>query len=385
MSKYKIIVGIMIMLLTLSCCSNPDTLSSEKTIITFNFISPNVRGIIDDINHTIILTVPFETDVTSLIPIITQTGSSINPPSEIAQDFTTPLTYTVTAEDLSTQDYIVSLDAYAGTGDVFILLLKNLTEEPVRGASVSVGPSSGVTSYDGNVSINVPVRIDTTTGDSRAERVAVSGRGIDGKTVDPGYITPLVGQTVYQTLYVNALGIKVSGRLQSSEFNSLYLAQNLCNSIIITSAEIPLAYLQPDINVDTGEFSINIPVDASYFYLIFSSPYFESTQIGPIYVGFEGDFSLPQPVTLIPIVRDVEGYIVDSHGTAVSLENGSMTISLGRSADYLNGSFLFRNVPVGLNLTINADTYNGETVTKEFNVPYDGNGYYSLGTLITSP
>ncbi|OGI71464.1 hypothetical protein A3B84_01740 [Candidatus Nomurabacteria bacterium RIFCSPHIGHO2_02_FULL_35_13] len=86
--------------------------SSLKTITTFNFGSliPEVVGVVDEVNHTIVLTVPFGTDVTTLVPnILISLGASINPSADVVQDFTNPVTYTVTAENSSTQDYIVTV------------------------------------------------------------------------------------------------------------------------------------------------------------------------------------------------------------------------------------------------------------------------------------
>ncbi len=62
---------------------------------------------------TIALTVPFGTDVTALVPTIVHTGVSVSPASGAAQDFTSPVTYTVTAEDTSTQVYLVTVTVAA--------------------------------------------------------------------------------------------------------------------------------------------------------------------------------------------------------------------------------------------------------------------------------
>jgi len=59
--------------------------------------------------NTISLTVPNGTGLTSLTPTITITGASVSPASGVAQDFTLPVDYTVTAADGSTKTYTVTV------------------------------------------------------------------------------------------------------------------------------------------------------------------------------------------------------------------------------------------------------------------------------------
>jgi hypothetical protein len=79
---------------------------SDKDITAFSIISPETEGIINGTNINIDL--PTGTPLTSLVSDITISGDSISPESGTAQDFTSPITYTVTAEDESTKDYLVS-------------------------------------------------------------------------------------------------------------------------------------------------------------------------------------------------------------------------------------------------------------------------------------
>ncbi|GAG83587.1 unnamed protein product, partial [marine sediment metagenome] len=85
--------------------------SSAKAITAFDFVAlePTVVGAINETEKTIALTVPFGTAVTALVPTITITGASVAPASGAAQDFTSPVDYTVTAEDASTQVYTVTV------------------------------------------------------------------------------------------------------------------------------------------------------------------------------------------------------------------------------------------------------------------------------------
>jgi uncharacterized protein (TIGR02145 family) len=85
------------------------TPSSSKEITAFNFAAPAAEGTISEASHTIDATLPSGTVVTALVPTIVHTGTSISPASEVAQDFTNPVVYTVTAADASTQDYTVTV------------------------------------------------------------------------------------------------------------------------------------------------------------------------------------------------------------------------------------------------------------------------------------
>src|SRR3989344_3186440 len=86
--------------------------SSEKAITSFSFksLTPNVDGIIDDTRHTITLSVRLGTNVAALLPTIDiSSGAYIYPNSNISQNFSSPVAYTVTAGNGSTQAYIVTV------------------------------------------------------------------------------------------------------------------------------------------------------------------------------------------------------------------------------------------------------------------------------------
>ncbi len=85
--------------------------SSGKLITSFHLLlSPEVIGIIDEANFAVTLDVPYNTDVKKLTSsIIVSSGAIVSPASGISQNFENPVTYTVIAEDGSTQDYKVSV------------------------------------------------------------------------------------------------------------------------------------------------------------------------------------------------------------------------------------------------------------------------------------
>jgi hypothetical protein len=97
----------------------PQPKSSQKSITEFSLNS--VSGTINETGKTIVLTMPYGTDVTALAATFTTTGTSVKVGSTeqvsgaTANNFTNPVTYTVTAADSSTQDYTVTVTVAAAS------------------------------------------------------------------------------------------------------------------------------------------------------------------------------------------------------------------------------------------------------------------------------
>ena len=93
--------------------------SSENSIISFDFNDPMAVGSVNDANHTVIITVPPDTDVTKLIPTIEiSNNATISPALNAPQDFTNPVDYTVTAQNGSTQRYTVTVNVASITKSI---------------------------------------------------------------------------------------------------------------------------------------------------------------------------------------------------------------------------------------------------------------------------
>lgn len=84
----------------------PPALSSTKGITAFSFTEGT--GVITGTD--IAVTVPYGTNVTALVPTFTITGASVSPLGGVAQNFTSPVTYTVTADDATTKNYTVTVN-----------------------------------------------------------------------------------------------------------------------------------------------------------------------------------------------------------------------------------------------------------------------------------
>ena len=86
------------------------TQSNQKLITVFDFAKPAVSGIVDESKFTITLNVPSNTNVKSLSPSIDVSPlATVYPASNVPEDFTNPIVYTVTAQDGSTQTYQVTV------------------------------------------------------------------------------------------------------------------------------------------------------------------------------------------------------------------------------------------------------------------------------------
>lgn len=140
---------------TVTVTTAPEPLSTEKDVTTFDFTDLNVSGVVNTIGNTITLTVPYGADVTALTPTITlSTDATISPLATTPQDFTSPVTYTVTAEDGTTKSYTVT---------VTIAPEALSTEKEVTAFSFANSGVTGEVNTLGNtVTLSVPYGTDIT-------------------------------------------------------------------------------------------------------------------------------------------------------------------------------------------------------------------------------
>ena len=123
-------------------------LSSEKDILTFVLTQQTGNAVINSTDHTVHIEVATGTNVTSLSPVITlSTGASIDPESGTAVDFTNPVTYTVTAEDGSTQDWTVTVTVATSLPDNFLNGKVHIYPNPNNGKFYLTSPSERQADY----------------------------------------------------------------------------------------------------------------------------------------------------------------------------------------------------------------------------------------------
>ncbi|MFF2092205.1 S-layer homology domain-containing protein, partial [Paenibacillus sp. NPDC058174] len=173
---------------TVSVASN-----TEKELNTFSFagLTPAVTGTINGTNVT--LTVPYGTDVTALAATFSNSAGSSVKVGTVAQvsgvtsnDYTSPVIYTVTAQDGSTKDYTVTVSVASNTE-------KELTTFSFAGLTpVVTGTINGT-----NVTLTVPYGTNVTalaaTFSSSAGSTVKIGNAAQTSGVTPNdYTSPVI-------------------------------------------------------------------------------------------------------------------------------------------------------------------------------------------------
>ncbi len=184
--RMKIARGIAILFFTVvmgSCKKdNPSPVTppaSPKEITSFNFegLLTIVKGTIaESVENTITLKINYDVPLTALVPTIKFTGSSVSPASGVAQDFTSPVKYTVTATDGSTEVYkVMVIVALPSTNTELHWSITNGLDRSVfsiavSGKNIYEGTDSGVFR-----SINYGKWVSTGLPSSSVKALAVSG------------------------------------------------------------------------------------------------------------------------------------------------------------------------------------------------------------------
>ncbi|MCX2745601.1 hypothetical protein OO013_17095 [Mangrovivirga sp. M17] len=109
---FPLVIVLIGSILFTGCSDDDPTLNREKEILSFQFlmsqnsISTNVIGEIDHETNTIFAVLPGNSLKTALVPaVISSTGATVTPIG--VQDFSVPVTYTITAEDGTSEEYEV--------------------------------------------------------------------------------------------------------------------------------------------------------------------------------------------------------------------------------------------------------------------------------------
>ena len=142
------------------------TLSDVKAITAFTISEQVGTTAIDENAHAIDLIMPYGTDVTALVATFTTTGESVKVDTDTqtsettANDFTDPVTYTVTAIDITTQDYIVTVTVLTDS--------QTAPDDSGEATVSSTTPEVVITNPDQGVNITIDSDTDNPTIDVSA-------------------------------------------------------------------------------------------------------------------------------------------------------------------------------------------------------------------------
>jgi hypothetical protein len=128
--------------------------NNAKEITGFYFTNPVALGAIDQNAKTITVTVPNGTNLGALSPMVSYTGVSLDPASGTAVNFSSPVTYTVTARNGTVQPYTVRVKPKPAAA-------REITAVAFPGAAVIETIIGAIPGSDGNIPISVTVSDQT--------------------------------------------------------------------------------------------------------------------------------------------------------------------------------------------------------------------------------
>ena len=159
---FKLSGMIFLLLLTLNGCKKDDStpdpgskvVSPGKQITYFKIVTPASTGIIDTANKKVSVTVPICTVLTSLATDISiAAGHTITPASGVAQNFNSPVVYTVKRPDNTTTTWTVSVGTAGVTIDQDITTSTTWTSDKTYfiTGDITIGNNSVLTIQPGTV------------------------------------------------------------------------------------------------------------------------------------------------------------------------------------------------------------------------------------------
>ena len=181
--------------------------SNEKDILTYSFAEQTGPATINAVNHTLDIEVALGTDVTALVATFTISALAnitISTTSQVSgvtsNNFSSPVTYTVTAEDGSTQDWVVTVTvtlALSSENDILSFSFAEQTGtatindvnhtvdiEVVYGTDVSALTATFTISALANITVSTTSQVSGVTSNNFSSPVTYTVTAEDGSTQD---------------------------------------------------------------------------------------------------------------------------------------------------------------------------------------------------------
>jgi len=181
--------------------STADTSTSSKAITEYFFSNPPAVSNINESDKTIVITVPYGTDVKGLIASFTTSGASVKVGGALqasgatANNFTSSVVYSVTAADGSTANYTVTvtvaLDSSKTMTSFSILGIPGTINVSTKTIILSVPHGTDVTALTATftttgtiVNVSGAVQVSGTTANNFTSPVVYSVTAADGSTTN---------------------------------------------------------------------------------------------------------------------------------------------------------------------------------------------------------
>lgn len=189
-----------------------EALNTENDIVSFELNEQTGDAAIDISNHAVSIEVTNGTDVSNLNPTITiSDGATISPSG--AQDFTNPVTYTVTAENGDAQDWVVSVTEALNTAtDIISFDLNEQTstatiDDENHTIAVEVSTGTDITSLTPTITLSEGASISPTGPQNFTDAFTYTVTAEDGLTTQVWTVTVTVEEE--EVLGLEQLSIKV--------------------------------------------------------------------------------------------------------------------------------------------------------------------------------
>jgi PGF-pre-PGF domain-containing protein len=228
--------------------------SPAKSITSFKFngLDPAVNGTINETSKTVALMVPYGTDVTGLIPTIVHNGTSILPKSGVAQNFTNPVVYTVTAPDKTTQEYTVTVKMTAPSTNA------NLAALTVSKGTLTPTFSSNTVSYNVSVDYTVTsINVTATMSDSKASMV------INGQVASSGIAKSIALQPSGNKTTITITLTAEDGTTTESYSINVNRARVPANNANLSGLAVSRGTLSPGFSPATTSYNVSVDHDVA--------------------------------------------------------------------------------------------------------------------------
>jgi hypothetical protein len=261
--------------------------SALTSINSFNFASPATTGTINNTNHTVALSVPYGTNVTSLTPTIAvSTGATISPTSGTAENFTSPQTYTVTAQDgVTTQAYTVTVTVAANTATSITSF--NFTSSAVTGTVDNTAHTVSLTVSFGTTVTSLTPTIVLATGATISPNTGVAQNFTSPVTYT---VTAQDGTTNQAYTATVTVALNTAKALTAFDFNALTPA-------VVGS-----------VNEGAKTITLTVPFGTSLSNLV-PTITINGSSVSPL-SGVAGNFTTPQTYTVTAADSSHQDYVV---------------------------------------------------------------------------